>query len=62
MTNDGFLALIIILALSMIGLPVILTIIGLFIRKTKPNTAKTLFIIAVVYIIVGLGICGTLIS
>ena len=44
----------------MFGPPVILTIIGFSIRKTYPQTAKFLYILAVVYAIAGLGICGNM--
>ena len=39
---------------------IILTIIGFVIKKNNPKAAKVLFIISVVYIIIGLGICGIL--
>lgn len=35
-------------------------IIGLFIRKKNPETAKKLFIFAGIYFVIGLGICGNL--
>lgn len=36
----------------------ILLIVGFSKRKTKPNTAKILFIIAGLYFVIGAGICG----
>jgi hypothetical protein len=37
-------------------------IIGTNIRDRKPETAKILYILAAVYVIIGLGICGTMIG
>lgn len=37
-------------------------LIGLAIRKNKPNTAKYLFILSGIYLIIGLGICGSILS
>ena len=53
--------LIIILVLLMIGPPVLLSIIGFLIKKNSPKTAKILFILAALYLLIGLGICGSLI-
>lgn len=39
-------------------IPLVLTIIGFKIRKRKPKTAKILFICAISYLIIGLGVCG----
>ena len=39
---------------------IILFIVGYSIRSTKPKTTKILYILAVIYVIIGLGICGTL--
>ncbi|MFD2725765.1 hypothetical protein [Hyunsoonleella rubra] len=44
----------------MFGPAIILTIIGLLVRKSNKKAAKVLFIIAVVYCIISLGICGAL--
>jgi low temperature requirement protein LtrA len=41
---------------------IILGIIGLAIRKDKPKKAKTLFIIAGVYLLVSYGTCGAMIG
>lgn len=54
--------IVIVLALIMLGPPVLLTIIGLAVRSNNPKTAKVLFILAVLYLIVGLGICGGLLN
>lgn len=46
----------------MFGPPIILTIIGFSIKSNKPKAAKILFILASVYLLIGLGICFTLLS
>ncbi len=49
------------LVLLMIVPPILLLIAGLVARsKSKKKTAKVLFILAGVYLIIGLGICGGL--
>ena len=48
---DGLVAL---LFLIMLAPPIILTIIGFAVRKTNPTTAKVLFILAALYLIIGL--------
>ena len=50
------------LVLIMVGTPVILTIIGFSIKKNYPKAAKVLFILAALYLLIGLGICGSLMS
>ena len=51
----------IIIALIITNSPaIIMFIIGYSIRKTKPKASKILYIIATIYTIIGLGICGTL--
>ncbi|MFV8331628.1 hypothetical protein ACNQGB_09650 [Flavobacterium sp. XS1P32] len=54
--------LVAILIMIMVVPPVILTIIGFAVRSNNPKTAKVLFILAVLYLIVGLGICGGLLN
>jgi hypothetical protein len=61
-SNDGFVLMIILILLILLGVPIILSIIGLVLRKKKPKTAKVLFIIAAVYVLIGLGICGTIMN
>ncbi len=56
---DGLLILILVI---MFGPPLLLFIIGLAVKKQNPNAAKVLYIIAVLYLIVGLGICGGMIG
>ncbi len=52
--------LVAIFVLIMVGPPLLLTIIGFFVRKNHPKAAKVIFILATVYLIAGLGICGSL--
>jgi nitrate reductase NapE component len=56
---DGI--VILILAI-MFGPPALLTIIGLAIVRKKKTPAIVLFILAVVYLIIGVGICGGILS
>ena len=44
----------------MFGPAILLTIIGLAILKSNKKAAKVLFILAVVYVIVSLGVCGSM--
>lgn len=46
----------------MVGPPILMAIIGFAIKKNSPNGAKVCFIIGALYLIIGLGICGTLLS
>ena len=50
------------LVLIMIGPPILLTIIGFAAKKQNPKAAKVLFILASLYLLIGLGICGSLMS
>ena len=56
----GLGGLVVILVLIMIGPPILLTIIGLVINKNQPKAAKVLYILASVYLLIGLGICGSM--
>lgn len=56
----GLGGLVVILVLIMVGPPILLTIIGLVINKNQPKAAKVLYILASVYLLIGLGICGSL--
>lgn len=56
----GLGGLVVILVLIMVGPPLLLTIIGLVINKNQPKAAKVLYILASVYLLIGLGICGSL--
>lgn len=58
---DGLGILIIGILFVAFGIPVILAIIGLiFWLREKKKTAKVLFIIAIIYLLISLGICGSL--
>jgi len=46
----------------MVGPPILMAIIGFAIKKNNPNAAKVCFIIGALYLLIGLGICGTLMS
>ena len=46
----------------MIGPPIVLTLIGFGVKKNSPKAAKILFILATLYLLIGLGICGSLLS
>ncbi|WP_396170914.1 hypothetical protein [Flavobacterium sp.] len=52
--------LVVLLFLIMLAPPIILTIIGFAVRKNNPITAKVLFILAALYLVIGLGICGNI--
>lgn len=54
----GYLYIALFVIFLMLSPAIILSAIGLVLRKKKPKTAKKLFIIAGVYLLVGLGICG----
>lgn len=56
----GLGGLVVILVLIMIGPPILLAIIGLLINKNQPKAAKVLYILASVYLLIGLGICGSM--
>ncbi|AXT53149.1 hypothetical protein D1818_20820 [Aquimarina sp. BL5] len=57
---DGLIYLIL---LVLLGPPIFLALIGLILFRTKNRKAgKVFFILAGVYLVVGLGICGALIS
>lgn len=59
---DNLLPLIIVIYLVCHSPAILMVIIGLIIKKKKPNAAKTLFIIAGIYFLIGAGVCGALLS
>ncbi|MDN5215813.1 hypothetical protein QQ020_27290 [Fulvivirgaceae bacterium BMA12] len=59
---EGILTMIIILYLIAHTPAIIMLIIGLRRLKTKPESAKTLLIIAGIYFLIGGGICGSLLT
>lgn len=60
--NMNFGGIIFVIILIMLGPPVLLSIIGFAIKKDKPTTAKVFFILAALYLLIGLGICGSLLA
>jgi len=56
---DGLIVLIIAI---MFGPAILLAIIGFTILKKNKKAAKILFILAAIYVIVSLGICGALVN
>lgn len=52
--------LVVLIAAIMFGPAILLAIIGFGLLKKHKKAAKVFFILAVVYLIVSLGICGTL--
>lgn len=60
--NMNFDGLFIMILAIMFGPSIVLSIIGLMLYKTRKKAAKVLFIIAVVYMIISLGVCGALIA
>lgn len=44
----------------MFGPPLLLTFIGFIVKKNAPKSAKVLFILAALYLLIGLGICGSM--
>ncbi len=57
MNLDGLIYLILAI---LFGPAILLTIIGLIVLKKHKKAAKVLFILAVVYVIISLGICGSM--
>ncbi len=60
--NMNFDGLILLIVAIMFGPAIILAIIGAFLLKKNKKAAKVLFILAAVYLIISLGICGALIA
>ena len=59
MNLDG---LLIIIVLIMLGPAILLAIIGFALLKKNKKAAKIVFILAALYLIISLGICGVLMS
>ena len=60
--NMNFDGLIIMIIAILLGPAIVLAIIGAFVYKKHRKAAKVLFILATVYVIISLGICGALIA
>ena len=54
--------LVVMIALIMFGPAVLLAIIGFIVLKRHKKAAKVMFILAGVYLLVSLGICGAMLS
>lgn len=53
-------AIIYFIALIMVGPPILLALIGLAVKNLNKKASKVFYILAVVYLIIGLGMCGSL--
>ena len=58
--NMDLSGLVILIVLIMFGPAIIMAIIGFAILKKNKKAAKVLFILAAVYLIISLGICGSM--
>jgi len=58
--NMDLSGLVILIIAIMFGPAILLAIIGFSILKKKKKAAKVLFVLATVYVIVSLGICGSM--
>lgn len=54
--------IVVMIALIMVGPPIVLTIIGLTLQKSTPKGAKVFYILAALYLLIGLGICGSMMA
>lgn len=60
--NMDFDGLLLMIVAIMFGPAILLAIIGAFLLKKNKRAAKVLFILAAVYLIISLGVCGALIA
>jgi len=60
--GNSYDALIYLIIAIMFGPTVLLVIIGFLVRKRNKKAAKVIFIIAAVYQLISLGVCGALVS
>ena len=58
--NMDLSGLVILIVLIMFGPAIVMAIIGFAILKKNKKAAKVLFILAAVYLIISLGICGSM--
>ena len=56
----NFFGLITLIITIMIGPPILLTIIGFLVKKKWPKMGKVFFILGGLYLLIGLGFCGTI--
>ena len=55
--------IVVIIFMILLGPPVLFGLLGYFYgRKEQKQTSKVFYIIAVVYLVIGLGICGSLVA
>jgi hypothetical protein len=52
--------LVFIILLFMFGPPIFFAILGFILKRKNPNISKVFFIISVTYLVIGLGVCGSL--
>lgn len=62
MFNDGALEFLFFLLFLFWITPVIMLIVGLTRLKSRPKNAKTLIIIAGIWLVVGVGACGSMLN
>ena len=60
--NMDLSGLFIIIGLIMFGPPILFAIIGAAVRKKSKTASKIFYILAVLYLIIGLGICGSMLT
>ncbi|MEL0455359.1 hypothetical protein WJN01_03885 [Flavobacteriaceae bacterium SZ-1-7] len=58
--GGDYLWLILLMLLLAFGIPIILVILGIAFRNKNKKASKYLLIAAVVYVLIGLGICGSM--
>ncbi|MBE0392102.1 hypothetical protein HNQ02_000899 [Flavobacterium sp. 7E] len=54
--------IVVIIALIMVGPPVVLTLIGFGLQKNNAKAAKVFYILSALYLLIGLGICGSMMA
>tara|TARA_Y100001949_G_C15922416_1_gene301855 strand:- start:534 stop:743 length:210 start_codon:yes stop_codon:yes gene_type:complete len=60
--GQGLEIIIALFAFFILGLPIIVFLIGLWIRKNRPKAGKVLMILSTVYFIIAAGTCGLFLS
>ena len=58
--GGDYLWLILLMLLLAFGIPIILVILGIVLRNKNKKASKYLLIAAVVYVLIGLGVCGSM--
>jgi len=62
MSHGDGIALIILLVALMWIIPIVMLIIGLIVSKSKPKTSKILLIISGIWLVIGIGVCGSMMA